>query len=111
MTMVNELSENEILDYLMTSEFGEGLNPDEFKFLLFKFRNFYRVASCSISTSKERMEKAINDSIEVKSSSELKILEIENQKIEIENKLNTLLDRKLTWKERFNGKIIKENEN
>ena len=85
--MVNELSENEILDYLMTSDFVEGLNPDEFKFLLFKFRNFYRVVSCSVSSHKERMEKAINDSIEIKSSSELKILEIENQKKEMESKL------------------------
>jgi len=109
--MINELSENEILDYLMTSEFEEGLNPDEFKFLLFKFRNFYRIVACSISSNKERMEKAISDAVEIKSSTELKISEIENQKIEIENKLNTLLNRKLTWKERFNGKIIKEDEN
>ena len=109
--MINGLSENEILDYLMTSEFEEGLTPDEFKFLLLKFRNFYRVAACSISSHKERMEKAISDSAEIKSSSEFKILEIENQKIEIENKLNTVLNKKLTWKERFNGKIFNNNEN
>ena len=109
--MINGLSENEILDYLMTSEFEEGLTPDEFKFLLLKFRNFYRVAACSISSHKERMEKAISDSAEIKSYSELKISEIENQKIEIENKLNTVLNKKLTWKERFNGKIINNNEN
>lgn len=109
--MINGLSENEILDYLMTSEFEEGLTPDEFKFLLLKFRNFYRVAACSISSHKERMEKAMSDSVEIKSSSEIKILEIENQKIEIENKLNTVLNKKLTWKERFNGKIINNNEN
>ena len=53
----------------------------------------------------------MSDSAEIKSSSELRISEIENEKIEIENKLNTVLNRKLTWKERFNGKIINNNEN
>ena len=108
--MINDLSEDEILDYLMTSEFGEGLTQDEFRFLLLKLRNFYRVASCSITSHKERMEKAISDYIEIKKFSESRISEIENQKFKVENKLNNILNRKLTWKERLMGKINNNNE-
>ena len=37
------MTENdEILEYLMTSDFNENLNKDELKALLIKFREFYR---------------------------------------------------------------------
>jgi len=108
--MVDQLSETEILDYLMSSEFDEGLTPDEFKFLLKKFRNFYRVISCSVSNHKDRMEKAIQDTENtIRKSEELEV-KFENEKIELHNKIQKILDRKLSWEERFKGKIILKNE-
>lgn len=104
--MVDQLSETEILDYLMSSEFEEGLTPDEFKFLLKKFRNFYRVVSCSISSHKDRMEKALSDVESIKEEMKRKNDEFELEKFDLQKSYNSLLEKKLTWQERFKGKII-----
>jgi hypothetical protein len=109
--MVDQLSENEILDYLMSSEFEEGLTPDEFKFLLKKFRNFYRVVSCSITNHKERMEQSIEELNSIKNLNKELENNFEIEKKGLETKIQVILDRKLSWKERFKGKIIIENEN
>ena len=108
--MVNELSENEILDFLMTSDFNEGLNLDELKFLLMKFRNFYRVSSCSIAHYKERMENTLEEMHRTKNECDLQIHNIQSQMQGVENKYNNLLNKKLNWKERFTGKIILDDE-
>jgi hypothetical protein len=110
MGMVNELSENEILDFLMTSDFNEGLNLDEFKFLLKKFRNFYRISTCNINNCKDRMDSALEESKNTKKECDQKVQIISNEKDHIEKKFNELLNKKLTWKERMYGKIIIENE-
>ena len=41
--MISELNDEEILNLLMTSEFENDLSPMEFKFLLKKWRFFYRI--------------------------------------------------------------------
>jgi len=109
--MVDQLSETEILEYLMSSEFEEGLTPDEFKFLLKKFRNFYRVVSCSVANHKERMERALLDVESIKSEMTKKDNEFEIEKLELETRYNNLVEKKLTWQERFKGKIILQDEN
>jgi hypothetical protein len=109
--MIDQLSETEILDYLMSSEFEEGLTPDEFKFLLKKFRNFYRIVSCSVASHKERMEKALSDSESVKNEMIKKDSEFEIEKLELEKRYIDLVEKKLTWQERFKGKIILQDEN
>jgi hypothetical protein len=108
--MVNELSENEILDFLMTSDFNEGLNLDELKFLLRKFRNFYRISSCTITNAKDRMDEAVEESKNTKRDCEIKIQHTLNEKEQVEKKFNDLVSRKLSWKERMYGKIILKNE-
>ena len=40
---MKELNDDDILEYLMTSDFIENHNPEEYKFLLHKFRFFYRI--------------------------------------------------------------------
>lgn len=104
--MVNKLSEDEILDFLMTSDFNEGLNLDELKFLLMKFRNFYRISSCSIAHFKERMESSIEETKVTKIDCENKIKDLENKLQVLEIKYNVLINKDLTWRERFKGKII-----
>lgn len=108
--MVNGLSENEILDFLMTSDFNEGLNLDELKFLLMKFRNFYRISSCSIVHYKERMENTLEEMSKQKDYFNGEINNIQNQKFLLEQKYNTLINKNLSWKERFKGKIILDDE-
>ncbi len=102
---VNNLTEEEILDYLMTSDFNEGLTPDELRFLLFKFRNFYRTIASGLSNHKDRMDEAIKNSKITVEEMEKKVFQIENVNTHIENKYKQLLEKKLTWKERLSGKI------
>ena len=98
--MVDQLiTEKDILDYLMTSDFNEGLTQEESKFLLLKYRNFYRIMhskcenlKCTISDLKSDIEKD-------KNSIRKYIEDIKN----IEMELETEKSRKLTWKERFFG--------
>ena len=103
---VNNLREDEILDYLMTSDFNEGLTPDELRFLLFKFRNFYRGMAGGLSNQKERMEETIKTSKMSVESMEQKVSEIMTENHRLEQRYNSLLSKKLSWKERLSGKII-----
>jgi NADH dehydrogenase/NADH:ubiquinone oxidoreductase subunit G len=111
---MNYLSEEEILNYLMTSDFNEGLTPDELIFLLCKFRNFYRISYGKNENMKVELE---GKKREVEEFRTVKNKEVEKylfEKIEAERKLERLekvLKRKLTLNERFFGKIIlQENE-
>jgi hypothetical protein len=104
--MVNVLSENEILNYLMTSEFIDGLTPDEFIFLLKQFRYQYRLANGKFENSKYQIDKQKEeiDSLKLQYENTIKSITIDKQKAEKE--YNRLVGRKLSWKERFSGKII-----
>lgn len=108
---MNKNTDEQILDYLMTSEFDEGLTPEECKFLLQKFRNFYRVVSCSITNYQDRMDDALKKRDEMERILESKTNEFNNEKSNLINKINKILSRKLTFKERILGKIIEGNEN
>ena len=41
--MISELTDEEILDFLMTSDFEDSYSPEELKYLLLKWRYFYRL--------------------------------------------------------------------
>jgi len=108
--MMNNLSTEEILNYLMTSDFNEGLNPDEYRFLLLQFRNYYRVMSGRNELLKSDI---ISKSEKIKEIEDLKRKEIDNtlsQKADLENQISQLKNRKLSWKERWTGKIITQDE-
>ena len=104
--MINELSENEILDYLMTSDFVEGLTEDEFKFLLIKFRYYFRKSNAAVNKQKEALDNIYMEIHDLRKTTHNEIQESKLQVEEIENKYNSLVNRKLTWKERLYGKII-----
>lgn len=111
---MNHISEDEVLDYLMTSDFNEGLSPDEFIFLLRKFRNFYRISHGKTENLKVELSGRIRDLEEFRNSKNLEVEKYLFDKIEAEKKvqkMRQILNRKLSWKERFLGKIIfKEDE-
>ena len=110
--MISELTDDEILDFLMTSEFEGDYSPDELKYLLYKWRYFYRVLHGKL----ERHQIDSNGNVR-QLSSEIDSLKSQLQgmmveKTELENKVDSMKQRKLTLKERLSGKIIlKENEN
>lgn len=110
--MIKELKDDEILDFLMTSEFEGDFKPDELKYLLNKWRYFYRILHGVSERDKVESDgkiRELNDKIS-NLESELKLLMVNNARNE--DKINMMKKRKLTWKERLSGKIItKEDEN
>lgn len=103
---IKKLTNDETLDFLMTSEFENNYSPDELKYLLVKWRYFYRLLY-------GRYERIKTDSIGeiemMKNSLDLSNLEKSKLLIEIKNKdseITSIKNKKLTWKERIKGRII-----
>ena len=103
--MINNLKDYEILDYLMTSEFNEGLTPDEFKFLLIQFRYFYRILNGKAENIKIQLEYKNSELVTEKILNEEKVNKLLCEKANLENILDTLKNKKLTFKERITGKL------
>ena len=101
--MRNLFTEKDLLNYLMTSDFNEELTKEEYKFLLLKYRNFYRIAYSKYQHSKNVIENIIKD-VDKKNE---EIKDINNQLSQIKEELQIEKNRKLTWRERISGKKIK----
>ena len=108
--MIDELKDNEILDFLMTSEFDGDYSPGELKYLLVKWRYFYRVLDGNLnrdSVESQGLARKLNSEIDVLKE------QITNLLVGTANKDNVIMSmktRKLSWKERFSGKIILKDE-
>ena len=108
--MISELNDEQILDLLMTSEFEADLSPTEFKYLLTKWRYFYRMLH-------GRFERTSDDlKFEIKcKENEISDIKQQNYNIMVEcadnqNTIHLLKNRKLTLKERLSGKIIERKD-
>lgn len=104
--MISDLNNEEILDFLMNSEFEGDYKPEELKYLLTKWRYFYRLLSGKhdlLKVNKEGDKVRLFDEI---SSLKyiIKNLQIDNAKLKDE--IGNSKSKKLTWKERISGKII-----
>jgi hypothetical protein len=108
--MVDKLSDKEILNYLMTSEFEEGLTPDEFKFLLTRYRYYYRLSIGKNEQLVSKIETLEKDKIDTHTVYENNVKVISNENSSLLKKVDRMKSRNLTWKERFFGKIIDTNE-
>lgn len=103
--MIAELSDEEILEYLMTSDFIENYNPDEYKFLLHKFRYYYRILHGNFSRTKGDLEFRI-----INLEKEISILNNEINKeqsksADLQNQIDmSKKERQLSFKERLSGK-------
>jgi hypothetical protein len=110
--MISELKDNEILEFLMTSDFEGDYSPTELKYLLTKWRYFYRILNGRLDRDVQKLE---GDLQTIENQIKTKDLQIGNLKNEIINKddiITTMKNRNLTFKERWSGKIIlNKNEN
>ena len=110
--MISELKDDEILEFLMTSDFEGDYSPTELKYLLTKWRYFYRILN---GRSDRDVQKFEGDLQTIENQIKTKDLQIGNLKNEIINKddiITTMKNRNLTLKERWSGKIIlNKNEN
>ena len=110
--MISELKDEEILDFLMNSDFDGDYSPDELKYLLLKWRYFYR----SIHSSMGRVKDDNNAEID-KLKEEVSLLKNQVSQLQIKNlkddeTISNLKKRKLSIKERISGKInFNEDEN
>ena len=103
---ISELNDEDVLNFLMTSEFTDDYSPAELKYLLVKWRYFYRISQ------------GRNEQIKVKGEGDVQKLEYDKELlnntigqlslriIEKDDLINSLKTRDLTWKERWSGKII-----
>ena len=103
--MIADLTDKEILDFLMTSDFNENLSPDEMRFLLLKFRNFFRVYSSKNEVLLTEVE-SLKKQVENLPSMIKQIDELRQQNQNLSDELNTIMNKKLSFKERIFGKII-----
>lgn len=110
--MISELNDQEILDFLMTSDFEGDYSPEELKYLLFKWRYFYRLSNGKIERLVDDKEADLRKFKEIQEKNEYSLKSLEQQIVDKDETIHHLKSKKLTWKERLSGKIIHtENEN
>jgi hypothetical protein len=110
--MISELKDEDILEFLMTSDFEDDYSPTELKYLLIKWRYFYRLKSGSaerISVDLEGKVRVLEEKVKTQESENTNLLiKLANS----QNVIDSMKNRNLNFKERWSGKIIlKENEN
>jgi len=109
---IEELSDEDVLNFLMTSDFTDDYSPIELKYLLVKWRYFYRLSQGRNEQLKVKVEGDIQQKENEKEILNNTINQLSLRVLEKDDLINTLTNRKLTWKERFFGKIIlTEDEN
>lgn len=109
--MISELNDEEILEFLMISEFETDFSPGELKYLLVKFRYFYRLLFGKYEMSKNEIDSLSNSLDEKLSIKEEEINILLSQISKLRDNVESLKCRKLTLSERISGKIKLNNEN
>lgn len=105
MEFLELLSDEELLDYLMTSDFEDEMKPADMKFIINKWRYFYRILHGRYNVIKSESEvqnSKFENEIKLKNN---QLNEALKKSANIENILDSMKTRKLTLKERLKGKI------
>lgn len=104
--MISELKDDEILEYLLTSDFIENYRPDDYKYLLYKFRNFYKILYGKHQNYKIEKEPLIKDLQLHIDALNKQIYDEQVKSAKLQDTIDQLKKpRKLTWKERISGNI------
>jgi hypothetical protein len=110
--MISELNDEEILDFLMNSDFEGDFKPEEYRYLLHKWKYFYRILNGRYELARVNHEGEIRQLISDKESLNKSLFDIQVESAQKEDIIGSMKSRKLTLKERWSGKIIlRENEN
>jgi hypothetical protein len=109
---ISELNDEDVLNFLMTSEFDGDYSPTELKYLLVKWRYFYRLSQGrneQLKTYTDGEIEKLNEEVKLRNNLHNNLLV---KVVDKDNLINTLKNRELSLKERFKGKIIlTEDEN
>lgn len=96
--------DEDILEYLMTSDFIENYKPEEYKRFLFKFRDFYKLLYNNYKNYKSEKENLFNIKESLIDSLNKEIYKTKVINSELKNEIDQLKSRKLSWRERISGK-------
>ena len=106
-----ELSDEDMLDFLMTSEFEGDISPAEFRRLLVKWRYFYRMLQGRLERTRDDLKHELDQARNIAEGLEGSNYELKVKIARKDEKIHFMKNRKLTFKERWTGKIIaKEDE-
>ena len=108
--MISELNDDDILDFLMTSDFEGDYKPEEFRYLLTKWRYFYRVLYSRSTISKNDLTFEVDNLKNQIESLKKSLSESQKENADKENLIHLMTNKKLSWKERLTGKINNKNE-
>ena len=103
--MISELDDDELVEFLMTSDYEQDYKPEELKYMLLKFRNFYRVLYSKhshIKDDKEILDKENEEQINFLTK---QLKNKENDISNLESKIDKLKNRRLSFMERLSGKV------
>ena len=104
--MIFDINDEDALNMLMTSDFIDELRPPEYKHLIFKFRDFYRVLHGNLSGYKTEAQFLIDQMSSSIEDLKIQLYNIKVERAKIQDELDFLKARKkLTWKERILGKL------
>lgn len=109
--MISELNDEEILDFLMSSDFDEDYKPEELKYLILKFRYFYRLLYTKSKNSTDDSKFVVSKLTEEMELLKKEIFDLQKSCADKQNEIDLLRNRKLSIKERITGKIIHKDEN
>jgi len=84
----------------MTSDFNDGLTQQEFKFLLLKYRSYYRI----MHSKNERLKSDMEDITAELKKAQDSLSKSNEDYNKAKSELLTEKTRKLSWKERITGK-------
>lgn len=109
--MISKMTEEELLEFLMTSEFENDISPDEFRYLLSRWKYFYRVIYGRLERTKQDLTYEVDSLRGIIDSAEMGKLAAQMESARKDDIIHSLKNRKLTFRERWTGKIItKEDE-
>lgn len=104
---MKELNDDDILEYLMTSDFIENHNPEEYKYLLHKFRFFYKILYGNHTRIKGDLTFKCNQQEDIIQSLKDQLFLAQKNSADLKNEIDTKYkNRKLTLRERIFGKIV-----
>lgn len=103
--MNTELTDEELMNFFLTSEFDDVFTPEEYKYLLHKFRFFYRLLSAKHQSLKHQTDSVTDEAKSLKDYIS-KLTDEKNLEIDTLKKANKeIVERKLSLKERITGRI------
>ena len=108
---INELDDEDILNFLMTSDFEDNYSPTELKYLLTKWRYFHRHFQGISNREKMALEGELTHTKDMLSDKENQILNLQVDLANKQNEVDFIKSRKITLRDWWRGKIIIENEN